>query len=869
MKTIEISYNPYKMLTRMTVDGIDVLQHNSYKKFKGFIEQGTPLQTWIEPINYLDWNGFVNEMADPEINDEISIIFSGRQIDFNDLKRSLKDQNEERSEKARIIFHFKHEKILDDFELSKNIEEVVKELHSDQFRELVEGRTSESLLKNYNDLEQDYKIAKEKEFYIVFAGVYSSGKSTLINTLIRHDVLPTSSRTCTSRNCRITHDDSLDNGISLTCYDENMNVVVEKRVYKNDSDCLRDFEEICPIDDVNENYADVETIELGVDLSHLYPKKFKKDKFKIVLIDTPGMDSAQSIINGQNKHAETALDAISSDSKPMIILCVDANKYEDKSIGEFMREIVWQSKEEGYGFNDRFLFLMNKSDSITYRPNESAEDAKSDFSEYLTDYTKWGVDADDEEMSSVAESASRFVPRVFMTAARIALAINCKAYNYTDEELNDPGKYDLLDNLESFQKRICGRRIFRNYYLSEYCDIPNYRKDKLKEEFEKALEDGDEIRATEIQCGIVSIETAIRDYIERYAYPVKVRDLLNTFEDILDDVKDFTGATMSKILQAEKELGEKKGEREGAKERKRSVEEKIAALEEAKVKISKQLEELDKIEFDSVSLHKAIADFKSDIDNDENIEFIRRNPKVKTGQKSRQEVEAYIQNLISEIGKLYKDAYTKTRAKLIEINKKHNEQIDDIFFILKKVISELEVAGVFEEGEYDFKSGVLWKMNFENISTKILLQRTRNAIVDKSTKRVKNERKTEWRSTWWNPFKFISSFIMSSYESVPVDGYFETKPIVDNITDYHYKLDNQSIETEDCFKKELQNSKTEVHLLINKLILELNSFLNDIKAEEEKIEKLGEDIGGLGNEIKKYKDILIWLNGLKKKIEGV
>ena len=44
----------------------------------------------------------------------------------------------------------------------------------------------------------------------------------------------------------------------------------------------------------------------------------------------------------------------------MIVLCVDANYYDNKSIGEFMREIIAQSTDEGSGFNDRFLFLMNR-----------------------------------------------------------------------------------------------------------------------------------------------------------------------------------------------------------------------------------------------------------------------------------------------------------------------------------------------------------------------------------------------------------------------------------------------------------------------------------------------------------------------------
>lgn len=98
-------------------------------------------------------------------------------------------------------------------------------------------------------------------------------------------------------------------------------------------------------------------MELGANLSHLYPASVSEDKFTIVLIDTPGMDSAQSIEDGCNKHAELALNAISMDSKPMIILCADANKYEDKSIGEFMKQILLECAQDGSGLMIAFYFL--------------------------------------------------------------------------------------------------------------------------------------------------------------------------------------------------------------------------------------------------------------------------------------------------------------------------------------------------------------------------------------------------------------------------------------------------------------------------------------------------------------------------------
>lgn len=874
MKTLEISYNPYKMITTMLIDGVDVCKDNHYDKFKEFIKNEIPLQTWIEPILYLDWNGLVNEVSDPEINDEVKVIFSGRVIDFEDLKRSIADQNEERSESTRVKYHFQHKKVLDDKVLSQNIEEVVKELKSDRFRKLVEQRTTEGLTQKYNDLDENYTIAKESEFYIVFAGVYSSGKSTLLNTLIRHDILPTSSRTCTSKNCRIRHDGSLGRKVTLACFDEKNEIVGKKRVFDNDIECAAAFLEICPIQDSNaeDKHPEISMMELGVDLSHLYPDSVNEDKFTIVLIDTPGMDSAQSSEDGTNKHAEIALDAISMESKPMIVLCVDGQKYEDKSIGEFMREIITQSKEEGSGFNDRFLFLMNKSDAIAYNQNESAEEAKSAFARYLTDDSKWNIKGDEEELRQLAESASHFVPRVFMTAARIAFAIQQRAYEFTDEELDaDKDKLDLLDKYENFEKKICGSRKRTDFYLSRYCDIPNYRKDEIEAEFDAAIEDDDNVRATQLQCGLVSVESAIKDYIERYAYPIKVRGLLNTFEDILEDVNGFTNGVLADLTQAESELGEKESERKEASGRKKGVEGKIAALEKAKEKIDIQLKALDGIKFDSSALRKATAEFRADIEEDREITFIRQNLKVKTGKKSHSAVEDEINSRIAKIKALFDRTLDKTNKKLEEIKKVHDKQLLDIFDLLKATVIELEKSGVFKQGEYKFTDSVLWKMNFANINTDSFASDMKKTVVDRSTttKQVRNHKKDEWSSSW-NPFKKIGSWFMDDYktETVDVAGYYETTEIRKSIDSYLLNLQRESTNMENSFKSVMDDSKRKVRDLIDRLLSELTKFLADIKIQEKRIKAIGNSMEELGKEIEKNRATHEWLSELKKRIEG-
>mgnify|MGYP000268962371 CR=1 FL=1 len=870
MKTIEISYNPYKMITRMLIDKVDVCKMNSYDKFKEFIQNQIPLQTWIEPIPYLGWEGFVNETSDPEINDEVTIIFSGRKIDFDDLKRSIADQNEERAENTRVTYHFEHKKILDDKILSQSIEEVVKEIKSERFCELVSLRTTDGLIEKYRDLDDNYTIAKESEFYIVFAGVYSSGKSTLINTLIRHDILPTSGSTCTSKNCRIRHDSSLGSKVSLCCYDEENNIVIEKRIFDNDVDCATAFVEISPMkkNGIKEKYPNVHMMELGADLSHLYPASVSEDKFTIVLIDTPGVDSAKSIEGGCNKHAELALNAISMDSKPMIILCADATKYEDKSIGEFMMQILLECAQDGSGFNDRFLFLMNKSDSYQYRSEESIEEVKTAFAEYLTDSSKWNITVDENDVMILAKGAARFVPRVFMTSALMAWAINDGAGYYSKDILKrDKFRRMVHDQLKSFKDNVtCYDED--SFMLSLHCDIPGYLKDEISSEFHNALDNNDAYKATELQCGVIAVELAIRDYIERYAYPIKVRGLLETFEDIIEDVNGFTTGILSDLKKKKLKLGEKESERKEENERKGCVEGKIDALKKAKVETANQLAVLDGVRFDSVALKRAITDFQVEIEAADAITFIRRNPKVKTGQKTHDEVLAEISNLVTRIKSVFDATFKKTNDELERIKADHDKQILCIYGCLRTIVANLERSGIFDYGEYRFTDSVTWKKNFANIDSQKFTEDLRRKVVDRSSRDIPNYKKREWQNSW-NPLKKIGALFMSdTLGTEKIDGYYETGALCKSIDSYYFELNRESENMQENFENMINESKEKVKEMTNRLLHELDQFMHDIKVQEERLGLISKDIDVLNTEIAKSEEIHIWLTKLKNKIKG-
>lgn len=335
----------------------------------------------------------------------------------------------------------------------------------------------------------------------MFAGIYSSGKSTILNYLMRHNVLPVSSETCTKLRCRIKHDKNVGNNVRFRVWDDGRKIYDE--IFKDDKRCLEQLEKLSAKKEIE--------VEIGVNLSHLYPKNITDDKFTIVLIDTPGVDSAQSQNGSENEHADTALKAINDKKMPMVIICAKADDYESTAIGNFMGNIIKRSQREKAGFKDRYIFMLNKSDCLT--GDKELKDRKKTFIDYLTNPDKWGGIEDE-----IKEDAEKFVPNIFYTSAGAASAIEFGVCDLQPGEI-DPSLTPLCSAYMMLKFGVYNYRI----PLIEQEDIPEYRKKEYIEQFEEAKKNNDEKEALKIQSGMPAFENAIKDYIERYAFPIKVR----------------------------------------------------------------------------------------------------------------------------------------------------------------------------------------------------------------------------------------------------------------------------------------------------------------------------------------------------------
>ena len=98
----------------------------------------------------------------------------------------------------------------------------------------------------------------------------------------------------------------------------------------------------------------------------------------------------------------------------------------------------------------------------------------------------------------------------------------------------------------------------------------------MYDKFNAEMKKDDKTKAVEIQCGMIAFEDAIKDYIERYAFPIKIQSMLETYEYILDDVSKFISADTKNLEKLKKKMEKKQGVQGEIKKNQEEIERKKA-----------------------------------------------------------------------------------------------------------------------------------------------------------------------------------------------------------------------------------------------------------------------------------------------------
>ena len=485
MVKIDLKYNHYLKEIEFQ-DG----RENKNSFLKG--HDGEELSEWCA--------GFINNIIST-YNDSITLTFTGIEQDCDTFEDEINRYNNGKH-KLKIKLILNTTKTQADIKTKSKIEKL-RELYS----EIQSDSCPFDELRTDKDIEMAFNKALNAEFEIAVVATMSSGKSTLINSMLGEELLPAKLGATTATIARIHDEDTADHfrgesfdieGNQTANYDplsiENMSIL-------ND----------------NKTTAVIEVYGNIVGIS--------SQSIKLVLTDTPGPNTSRT----EEHKTHTYRLIKDSKYKPMVLYIFNARQLETNDDNTLLTEIADAMRQGGRQASDRFIFVVNQADAIDNQiAGETLEGYLTNLKNYLE---KHGIKN----------------PKFFPCSAYYAKLIRKSQSNrfLTKREQID------LNNISIF----FDDKDYIGLHLSDMADISDNVRVKLKNEEDRARANKDRYADALIQTGIPAIEGAISEYLEKYAQPQKITEALYSFMQTIKDL-DTEAREMSLYKDNQKKVEE-------------------------------------------------------------------------------------------------------------------------------------------------------------------------------------------------------------------------------------------------------------------------------------------------------------------------
>ena len=448
MKEIYFEYNPFTLEFIVKEDGE---KFDSESQIYEYINGKKRLQFWLDkliPILY------------ENINDNFNLTFKGTVLDYEDLQLEVDHFN--KTNKTNINLIYKEVRSVDDrLKELKNIFQYM--IDTAPFEELKEKK----VIEQFND-------AIGKEFELAVIATMSSGKSTLLNSFLGKELMPSKNQACTATIARIKDVDGM-NGTSVICLDANENIVINEV----DNVTVQDMREFN--DNEKVSYIDIKT-DIPFVSSH---------NLELVLLDTPGPNNSRD-----ERHKEKTYKVI-NESDPLVLYVLNATQLSTNDDNLLLSSVSKAMEKAGKQAKDRFLFVVNKLDAFDLEAGDSIEKAYGDVVSYLK--------------SHKIEN-----PNIYLVSAHTALITRLIKNNYGISR-KQKGDFETIKSL--FEE-------FDELHLSKYAALSKSGHDKINTMLKNAE---DELDTLLIHSGIPAVEIAINDYLEKYAMSEKIAKGVTTF----------------------------------------------------------------------------------------------------------------------------------------------------------------------------------------------------------------------------------------------------------------------------------------------------------------------------------------------------
>ncbi|MBD5512046.1 MAG: hypothetical protein HDR08_12485 [Lachnospiraceae bacterium] len=386
-----------------------------------------------------------------------------------------------------------------------------------------------------DNIEDKIKAMGENNVNLCFAGVYSAGKSALINSILGHEILPEAISSETARMFRI----------QSPAEEENVRIVFSIRA---------DYSEIMwsdkedtfiftagPIENATREEIQKEMNRVRGNARHIQLNNILKklnslegvsseikvffkipldnDRVQFTIYDTPGTDS------NYIEHQSVLMDALSSQTHSILIFVVAPTKLEGEGnnvLLNYLNKLEHDTNKASIDLG-RSLFVMNWADSILtpearaelpFKTITSKED--SDISIKLSD------------------------KKLFFTAAKYAYVAAAVKNGIADENQN----MILEDDYSKIRRPERGR-----YYMLNHCALSEIatkkQLDASEAALEQALENDDRAEVFHICSGVYALENEISLYGKKYAAAVRAFAIIDSVDKALNNMNDRAASLKS------------------------------------------------------------------------------------------------------------------------------------------------------------------------------------------------------------------------------------------------------------------------------------------------------------------------------------
>ncbi len=386
------------------------------------------------------------------------------------------------------------------------------------------------------NIKEKIKSMSDNKVSLCFTGVYSAGKSALINSMLGYRILPEKITSETAKMFQLSSPKDgetvkiifdIDNVKTVLEWDEKKSALEFKEgPYENDERAqiqnllngLKDGGKLRheQISAVLAFLNDMDAVSHDIEI--IFPIPLDNDAVQFTIYDTPGTDS------NYIEHQEVLLNALSEQTQSILIFVAAPNKTEgtgNNALLKYLKEA--ESKDSKTSIDlGRSLFVINWSDSID---SDEREDLQCEEIKYMRK-----GDGDKPVLDFSIKLSDK---KLFFTSAKMAYAAKAKRNG-----IASPKEESLFKRgLDSMQDEFAGY-----VYRQNRCATSEFATEKMRSQCELALKsarnDQDDTRVLEICSGIYALEREILQYGKKYASAVKAYAIIDSVNKALSKLSN-------------------------------------------------------------------------------------------------------------------------------------------------------------------------------------------------------------------------------------------------------------------------------------------------------------------------------------------